>query len=147
MRYLLLLLSVFSVNSFAKISIAKCIGTEGDVGKTMLLTMKEDLNIDKSEIIISKTEAEIMSQSPVTLALAKTYGLQEKKLSGKGGDDPTTADEYAKAFMLDNAKNMIIRYTYESKNNMHNILLTSAFISDSECIVRFNGYLIIKREF
>ena len=147
MRYVLLFVLMFSFSSHSRVNVAECISVRGDIGKTMLLAMEEDLNISKSALLKDKSEAEVISDLPVTFALAKTYGLQERKLSGEGSDDPATADDYAKGFMSDNARNLIIRYTFEDISHSHNILLASAFISDKDCIVRFNGYLIINREF
>lgn len=142
-----LFISMISFNGIANVTVNDCIGIHGDVGIAMLLSMKEDFNLDNSAFIDVNTRIKIISEEPVTFALAKTYGLQEKNLSGENSEDSTTVDEYAMGFMTNNAKNVIAEYTFENKNKLQNISLTSAFVSDTDCIVRFNGYIIVKREF
>lgn len=147
MKYLIfvLSLSVFSAN--AKTNVNECISVKGDVGKAMLISMVEDFGIEKKSVIEEKTKVKIIREIPVSFKLAQTYGLKEKKLSGDNSDDSTTVNEYAHGFMHDNSKNNIIEYTFESNKNKKNIFLASAFISDTYCIVRFNGYILVKREF
>lgn len=109
--------------------------------------MTKDLKIDDSVFNIQKTKAEIISVVPVEYELALMYGEKEHRLDGPNSDIVTTADEYAQGFMENNAKNIIVKYTYEDKQGRQNVFLASTFVSDSECLVRFNGYIIVKREF
>ena len=134
-------------NAWALISPEQCMTLRNDVGKAMLLTMLEDFGISRDSIIKEKTETELISQQPVTYSLALTYGETEKKLSGENSDDPTTAEEYAAGFMAKNARQLLVKYTFENVARRHNVLLASALVNDDDCAVRFNGYLVVKREF
>ena len=138
---------LFCFNARALVSPEQCITLQNDVGKAMLMTMLEDFGISRDSIIENKTETELISQQPVNHALALTFGETEQRLSGENSDDPTTAEEYAAGFMAKNAKHQLIKYTFENAVRQHNVLLASAFINDEDCAVRFNGYLIVKREF
>ncbi len=66
---------------------------------------------------------------------------------GEEGEDKTTVSEYARSFRENNAKNIIVKFIYEDVAHKHNVILGSALVSDDECSVRFNGYLLISREF
>lgn len=46
-----------------------------------------------------------------------------------------------------NPMNIIVRFDYVNKENKHNITLASLVVSEAECSISFNGYIIVKREF
>lgn len=141
------LLYFVSVSVLASVSPEECVGVNNVVGMDMYISMVHDLKIDRSTTILSKTKAEIIALSSVNTMLANYYGEEERQRGGKNSDDRTTAKEYAEGFMADNTKNLIIRYTFENRSQKRNIFLASAFVSDTDCAVRFNGYIIVRREF
>jgi len=44
-------------------------------------------------------------------------------------------------------KIIVAKYIYRNEKNQKNIFIASSLQNKYECSVRFNGYLIVKREF
>jgi len=144
---LLALLSI-SFNTFASVKPEECIPVEEDVGIATLFSMAEDFDFPSSQVDRSKTKAEILYTEPVNHELALFYGKKERILSGgEMSEDKTTAEQYAEGFMGNNAKNIIVKYNFYNHQGKENILIISAFVSDIDCAVRWNGYVVVKREF
>ena len=142
---LLLFLSYGAVS--ADIDPSRCIKNDNDAIAVMTVTMFEDLKLKHTAVDLQKTEAEIIAVVPVNHALALMYGEEEHQLDGPNSDIVTTAEEYAQGFMQDNTKNIIVKYTFRNKQGRQNIFLASTFVSDVSCVARFNGYIIVQREF
>lgn len=137
--------------SFSVLSSVKpeqCISVKNHVGIATLFTMVEDFDIPIAQVDRSKTKTEILYTEPVNHELAMIYGKKERILSGgEMSDDKTTAEQYAEGFMWNNAKNIIVKYNFYNHQGKENILIISAFVSDTDCAVRWNGYVVLKREF
>ncbi|PLR36857.1 hypothetical protein CYR55_11720 [Chimaeribacter californicus] len=147
MKLPILMLVFFSFYAFSAVTPDECIKLNNGIGSAMYISMLDDLKLARENINEGKTETKIVSITPVTYPLAIVYGKEEKRLSGEHSEDRTTAEEYAKGFMADHARNIIAEYTFENKEGKKNIFLASAFASDTDCSVRFNGYIIVKRDF
>ena len=147
MKYVIFIMCLFAFDVSASTNVSECISLRGDVGKAMFFSMLDDLGIKETSVDKERTDVKIISESPVSFALAETYGVLEKKLSGENSEDKTTVDEYAYGFMKNHTKNMIIEYSFSNKKNMKNVFLASVFVSDTDCIVRFNNYIIVRRGF
>ncbi|WP_340607758.1 hypothetical protein [Xenorhabdus bharatensis] len=145
--FIALILIFTSTSSFAKVLPANCISINGTVGIDMTNFMLNDLKVKKEDVILEKTKSELLYSNSVGIPLSTYYGEQEKKSEGVNSEDTTTISEYAHTFREDNAKNIIIKFTYENVENKHNVFLASALVNDHDCAVRFNGYLVVKREF
>jgi len=138
----------FSFNAFPSVKPEQCIPVKNHVGKATLFTMAEEFDFPSSQVDRSKTKTEILYTEPVNHELALIYGKKERILSGgEMSDDKTTAEQYANGFMGNNAKNIIVKYNFYNHQGKENILIISAFISDIDCAVRWNGYVVVKREF
>lgn len=148
MRWPILLLSLVNCTVLATDEdLHQCFkGNDGAV-RVMTTTMLEDFKLDRSVLAMEKTVANIITVMPIDNKLAMMYGEMEHQLDGLNSDMVTTAEAYAHGFMQDNAKNVIVKYTYEDHQGRQNILLTSSFVSNSDCRVRFNGYIVVQREF
>ncbi|WP_313571680.1 hypothetical protein [Pantoea piersonii] len=137
--------------SFSVVSSVKpeqCIPVKNHVGIATLFTMVEDFDIPIAQVDRSKTKTEILYTEPVNHELALIYGKKERILSGgEMSDDKATAEQYAEGFMWNNAKNLIVKYNFYNHQGKENILIISAFVSDTDCAVRWNGYVVVKREF
>jgi len=150
MKLPILMLVFFSFSAFSAFSAVtpdECIKINNGIGSAMYISMLDDLKLERASINKEKTKAKIVSITPVTYPLAIVYGKEEKRLSGEHSEDRTTAEEYAQGFMADHARNIIAEYTFENKEGKKNVFLASAFASDNDCSVRFNGYIIVKRDF
>ncbi|RPE04471.1 hypothetical protein BBB56_01105 [Candidatus Pantoea deserta] len=147
-KIILLALLSISFNAFTSVKPEECIPVEEDVGIATLFTMVEDFDIPIAQVDRSKTKARILYTEPVNHKLALIYGKKERILSGgEMSDDKTTAEQYAEGFMWNNAKNIIVKYNFYNYQGKENILIISAFVSDTDCAVRWNGYVVVKREF
>ncbi|HAT23399.1 MAG: hypothetical protein E6559_10450 [Pantoea sp.] len=137
-----------SFSALSSVKPEQCIPVKNHVGIATLFTMVEDFDIPIAQVDRSKTITEILYTEPVNHELALIYGKKEKILSGgEISDDKTTAEQYAKGFMGNNAKNIIVKYNFYNHQGKENILIISAFVSDTDCAVRWNGYVVVKREF
>lgn len=114
----------------------------------MTNAMATDFKIKKESLLIDKTKMEVAYTTPVSEPLSMLFGEQEKAASGgEKSEDKTTAKEYARSFRENHAKNIVVKFTYENVAHKHDVLLASALVNDDECSVRFNGYIVISREF
>lgn len=137
-----------SFSALSSVKPEQCIPVKNHVGIATLFTMVEDFDIPIAQVDRSKTITEILYTEPVNHELALIYGKKERILSGgEMSDDKTTTEQYAKGFMRNNAKNIIVRYNFYNHQGKENILIISAFVSDTDCAVRWNGYVVVKREF
>ena len=100
MRYAIILMCGIAFGTFASITSQQCITLNGDVGKGMYLSMIEDFQIDRSVIVISKTNAESISEEPVTYLLVMMCGNMENFHGGKNSDDSTTADMRVSLYLI-----------------------------------------------
>lgn len=147
-KIMLLTLLLFSFNTFLAVKPEECIPIKEDVGIATLFSMAEDFDIPIDQVDRSKTKTEILYTEPVNHELALIYGKKERILSGgEMSEDKTTAEQYAEGFMWNNAKNLIVKYNFYNHQGKENILIISAFVSDTDCAVRWNGYVVVKREF
>ena len=76
--------------------------------------------------------------------MARQYASESYK---KTPDKWLSIKDYIDTYTAYNARNLLIKFTFKNKENKEDIFLASAITNDSECNVRFNGYIIIKREF
>jgi len=145
--FIFIMISI-SFNAVSSVKPEHCIPVKNHVGIATLFTMVEDFDIPIAQIDPSKTKTEILYTEPVNHELALIYGKKERILSGgEMSDDKTTAEQYANGFMWNNAKNIIVKYNFYNHQGKENILIISAFVSDIDCAVRWNGYVVVKREF
>ncbi|PLR30108.1 hypothetical protein [Chimaeribacter arupi] len=121
-----------------------CIVPHASIGIGMVNAMEQDMGIDARILQEDKTSAELIDNTKMTEILAEQFAVNEARREGKGW---LSAEEYKKIYYNDNTRNLIVKYNYENNMGKHNVFLTSALVNDNECSVRFNGYIIVKREF
>lgn len=103
--------------------------------------MKDQLKIDVGRIVEDKTKMELLAAKPVTRLLAEE--VYQRETSFHSGDK----DETIRLIMGENAKNLIIKYTYKNRDGRENVFISSYIVNDDECSVLFNGYITVSREF
>lgn len=144
MRILTSIISIIlSTQSFASSNVG-C----AKVGASMYIDLTdsiiEDLNITRNQIIQKNVSVEVISLSPIS----KVYAEQ---LAEKAFKYQTThflsKNDYARIFSEDDVKIVVAKYTYRNAENKKNIFIASSLQNKYECSVRFNGYLIVEREF
>lgn len=143
MKYFPLLLMVFSASSFAvKVNDNNCKSPLSSTGIAMMDEMREKMHIDTKGINEKDITTELLFNEPVTDILSEYYAKQSYE-----EDRELTLEAYKEMYSEDNPVNLIIKFTVKNSQKKENIFLLSAIASDYECNIRFNGYLIVKREF
>ena len=144
MRILISIISILlSTLSFASSNVG-C----AKVGASMYIDLTsaiiEDLNLSSDQIIQKNVSVEVISLSPIS----KVYAEQLAEMEFK---HQTTnflrKNDYARIFYEDDVKIIVAKYTYRNAKNQKNIFIASSLKNKYECSIRFNGYLIVKREF
>ena len=118
------------------------------VGASMYIDLTDaiikDLDIGRDQIIRNNVSVELLSVLPIS----KFYADQ---LAEKEFKHQTTyflsKNDYARIFYEDDVKIVIAKYTYRNENNQNNVFIASSLQNKYECSIRFNGYLIVSREF
>ena len=144
MRILISIISIFlSTLSFASSNVG-C----AKVGASMYIDLTsaiiEDLNLSRDQIIQNNVSVEVIALSPIS----KVYAEQLAEMEFK---HQTTnflrKNDYARIFYEDDVKIIVAKYTYRNDKNQKNVFIASSLQNKYECSVRFNGYLIVEREF
>lgn len=55
--------------------------------------------------------------------------------------------DFFEGYYTNGAKSITARYTYTNDKGKKNVFIASSLLNNDECSVRFNGYLILSREF
>ncbi|MGV3345237.1 hypothetical protein ACGVWS_05635 [Enterobacteriaceae bacterium LUAb1] len=133
-----------SYPAFAVVTPESCLDINRSVGVSMTDAMIKDFGLQEKDIVIDKTTMTLLEKIKVTEEMAAFYASQSYRSEPKHFFPES---EYQSIYLQSNATNIIVKYDYVNKENKHNITLASLIVNDDECSVRFNGYLIVKREF
>lgn len=145
MKHLILAVAIVTCTAFAEtVKDDNCKVPQSATGIEMESLMDKEMRIDTSTIDEEKTKTELISNAIISKVLAQHYGVEDYKIDPDGW---TTLKRYKKMYAQYEIRNLIIKFTYENKNMQQNVFLVSALVDDYECNVRFNGYIIVKREF
>lgn len=121
-----------------------CKDPQSSAGIEIMDKMHQLMGIETESIVQEKTITEIIANTPVTDRLAAQFAQEDYAAS----DDRLVSFKKIKSlYSENNARNLIIKFTFENRLKKHNVFLVSSLANDNECGVRFNGYLIVKREF
>lgn len=104
----------------------------------------EDLSISRDQIIQKNVSVEVISVSPITKVYAEQLAKEDYK---KLDTHILSLDNYIDGYSTDNTEVIIAKYIYRNNKNQKNVFIASSLQNKYECSVRFNGYLIVKREF
>lgn len=145
-RNLLFLTSMLFISfySVAKVTPESCLDISRSVGVSMTDAMVEDFNIRESDLMLRKTRLTLLGEYNVTGEMARFFAQQDLKELGLPDEK---INEYIGIYKGDNPKNLIVNYDYVNKRDKHNVFIASQLINDYECSLRFNGYIIVRREF
>lgn len=113
-------------------------------GIEMMQLMEDDMRIYIEAVDQSATKKELIANAKVTDRLASQFARQDYR---EEPNNWTSAADLKKIYSEDDARNLIIKFHYYNKDKKENIFLVSALANKYECGVRFNGYIVVKREF
>ncbi len=138
------LLLFASCSALADVIPEPCLDIHRSIGVSMTDAMINDFGIKAHDLLLNQTKMTLISKQNVTKKLAELYGHQSyKSIEG----NPLKESDYSDIYRQSNAQNIIVEYDYINREHKHNIILASHIINDDECSIRFNGYIIVKREF
>ncbi|WNJ78656.1 Shiga toxin A subunit [Cedecea neteri] len=121
-----------------------CVVPQSSIGISMLNAMDKEMKIDISTVLRDKTETELVTNEPVSHQLVEQFAIIDEK---QNPNMWLSVKDYINVYSESNARNLIVKFTFENTNRQHNVFLASALVNDNECSVRFNGYIIVKRDF
>lgn len=136
------LLIAFTAN--AKLTADECIDIHCSVGIDVTDAMLNDFGLKESDIVLEETKISLVYQEEVTKPMARHFALQDKKVPALAA---LPLVDLMESYTIDNPTNLILKFDYVNKAGKHNVLLSSHFINEGECTIRYNGYIIVKREF
>lgn len=143
-KYVLFLLMLLGQFANAALSAKDCMYIEGSINTDMTDAFTHDFGLSQKDFQWDATIMELVSENKTDFTLANHFATLDKI---DYGEDFLGTEDIRKTFLGPNAKNLIIRFTYLNKEHKRNVFLASALIDDDECSIRFNGYIIVKREF
>ncbi|CAM8681244.1 Shiga toxin A subunit [Leclercia adecarboxylata] len=109
--------------------------------------ISRDLQIDTSTIQRNKTTIKIIDLSPVSKLYAQSLAKIDYEMAVAQGKATIPEGAYLDSYYENNTQSLTVKYTYINKKKKEDIFIASGLINDDECSVRFNGYMVIAREF
>ncbi|MBZ6384798.1 MULTISPECIES: Shiga toxin A subunit [Pantoea] len=108
----------------------------------LLASIKNDLGIDLTTIDYNKTSFEILSIKPVSELFARKLAIADSK------ENPELAEkDYYDIYRNGHVLTVTAKYIFTDRNNKRDEFISSAFVNDDECSVKYNGYITLSREF
>ncbi len=131
-----------SLSHAADLPSSEC-ATPGHFVEGMLLaSIKNDLGIDLTTIDYNKTTVEMLSIKPVSELFARKLAIADSK------KNPELAEkDYYEIYRNGHVLTVTARYTFTDRENKRDEFISSAFVNDDECSVKYNGYITLSREF
>ncbi|ENT4820030.1 TPA: Shiga toxin A subunit [Citrobacter farmeri] len=145
-KIIVFLLAGIPVTSYAQNNGCATVGASME--SSLFDAMKRDLNINTSIILKNKTRVEVLDVSPVSKLYAESLAKIDYE-KDKTRNKLAMLDEksYFDSYYENQAKSIVAKYIYINNNREKNVFIASSIINENECSVRFNGYMILSREF
>lgn len=141
-NFSLALLIFCSCASAAQVTDNNCKSPVSGTATIMMDKMHEKMHIDTRKINVKETTTKLLFNEPVNDILSDYY--TETSHENEGLIEPA---EYKEIYSEHNPRNLIIKFIFKNNEGKEDIFLVSTIANDYECNVKFNGYIIIKREF
>jgi len=127
---------------------SECAAPGNYVEGMLLANIKNDLGIDLTTIRYDKTTVEILSISPVSELFARKLAIADSQADLKRpADIRLTEKDYYSIYHDNHVLTVTAKYTFTDKSNKRDVFISSSFVNDNECSVRYNGYLTLSRDF
>lgn len=122
------------------------------VGASMEISLLDEiqkvLNIDPSSIQKTKTIAEVINISPVTKLYARSLANMDYEADkNKLGKAYIKESDYFSSYYGNHVQTITAKYVYFNNENKKDVFIASSLMNTEECSIRFNGYLVLYREF
>lgn len=139
-----LLFCILASFSFSSLAVQKnnCVVINSAVEIALRQALADDVGLDPDELDLKQSRLELIDNVLITDKLARQYA-REDVVETKNSDYMGLYNIYK----TNNARNLIVKYTYFNKQGKKNVYIGSALVDDSECSLGFKGYLTVSREF
>lgn len=122
------------------------------VGASMELSLldaiKKELKVNTSTIIKEQTKVEVVDVSPVSRFYAESLAsIDYEKDRKKNRRATLDKKSYFDSYYENHVRSIVAKYTYVNNNKEKDVFIASSLMNDDECSIRFNGYIILSREF
>lgn len=125
-----------------------CATVGASMESSLFDAMKAELHINTSTIIKDKTRVEVLDVSPVSKLYAESLAKIDYE-KDKARNIKAVLDEgsYFDSYYEHQVKSIVAKYTYVNNDEKKDVFIASSLMSNDECSIRFNGYVILSREF
>lgn len=141
-KTLMLIAFAPSLSHAADLPGSECAAPGHFVEGMLLASIKNDLGIDLTTIQYNKTAVEILSIKPVSELFARKLAIADSKENSE-----LTEKDYYDMYRNGHVLTVTARYTFTDRDNKRDEFISSAFVNDDECSVKYNGYITLSREF
>lgn len=124
-----------------------CAAVGASMESSLFDAMQKDLKIDASTIQKDKTEVEVINTTPVSELFAQALAKSDHADAIAKGKATMPESEYFSSYYENDAKSITAKYTYINKTNKKDVFIASSLMNKDECSIRFNGYVILSRDF
>lgn len=131
-----------SLNLAANLPGSDCAAPGHLVEGMLLASIKNDLGIDLTTIQYNKTTVEIVSIKPVSEMFARKLATADSKENSE-----LTEKDYYDIYRNGHVLTVTAKYTFTDRDNKRDEFISSAFVNDDECSVKYKGYITLSREF
>ncbi|WP_230012666.1 Shiga toxin A subunit [Citrobacter koseri] len=125
-----------------------CATVGASMESSLFDAMKNDLNVNLSTIIKDKTKVEILDVSSVSKLYAESLAkIDYEKDKARNKTEMLDEGSYFASYYENQVKSIVAKYTYINNDRKKDVFIASSLMNADECSVRFNGYIILSREF
>ncbi len=142
-----LLCMIIIIPLFSQAKSNRCAIVGATMETTLFNALSRDLQIDTSTIHRNKTVVDIIDISPVSRLYAATLARFDYESAMAQGKANIPQSAYLDSYYENNTQSLTAKYSYINKKMKKDVFIASSLINKDECSVRFNGYIVLSREF
>ncbi|MBB1200945.1 Shiga toxin A subunit [Enterobacteriaceae bacterium 89] len=142
---------IFTFSTFSFLVHAEdygCAAAGASMESALFSKLSTDLGIDTSSVNEMTTTVEVLDISPISRVYAEYLARAD---FNKDPDKDKTEHRYNKIYFSsyyeNEVKSITAKYTYFNKQNKKDVFIATSLMNKHECSIRFNGYIILSREF
>lgn len=124
-----------------------CASVGASMESSLFDAISKDLKIDPAAVQRDKTTVEVIITSSVSELYAESLAKRDHKENIDKGQTTIPVRDYFSSYYENSAQSITAKYTYTNIRGMKDIFIASSLMNKDECSIRFNGYLILAREF
>ncbi len=103
-----------------------------------------DLHIDAESLQEKHVLVEVLAITPVSEIFAEQLATTD---SEKQTGIKLKKEDFFESYYTNGAKSITAKYTFTNGKGKRDVFIASSLMNNDECSVRFNGYLVLSRNF